>query len=86
MQKLPNIPKNVEIYLQESSSESQTGKLDALSFAIEELGLKAVLPKLPFKPGKAMPEVLELGRKRGLSAAIITESSKRAREYTLRGR
>ena len=48
MQKLPIIPKNVEIYLQESSLESQTGKLDALSFAIEELGLKVVLQKHPF--------------------------------------
>ena len=74
-----------EIFLQESSTEHQTRKPDALSFAIEELGFKALLPKLQFKPGRVMPEVLALGQKRDLSTATISQSSKQARNNTLKG-
>jgi hypothetical protein len=77
------------MHLQESSSEARTGQSDALSFILNDLGLKDALTRvdipLPFKPGKRMPELIALGRKRGLSATTITDMSKRARNDVIRG-
>lgn len=83
------ITKDLEIYLQESSSEVRTGKPDSLSFALNDLRLvdvlKHVKTPLPFKPDRKLPEVVELGLKRGLSASVITSMSRRARADILQG-
>jgi hypothetical protein len=83
------ITKDVEMHLQEGSSEARTGQPDSLSFVLNELGLKSALQRantpLPFKPGKRMPDLVALGRKRGLSAATITDMSKRARNDVVQG-
>jgi hypothetical protein len=82
---LRSITKDVEIYLQESCSEVRTGQHDALSFIIHELGFKDLLDVVPFKPGKVMPELLAMSRKRGLSTTTLNSISKRARNEIVKG-
>lgn len=81
--------KEIEIHLQEGSSDFRTGQPDSLSFALKTLGLEDAMKRnklpLPYKPGKDMPELLSLGRKRGLSASALTDMSKRARTNVLQG-
>lgn len=83
------ITKDVEIHLQESASEARTGHPDSFSYSLNELGLWNAIKRLdiplPFKPAKAMPDLVTLGRKRGLTATAITNMSKRARNDILQG-
>lgn len=45
-----------------------------------------LLKRLPFKPGRSIPEVALLGRKRGLSTATIAGVAKRTRRSVLKGK